>query len=289
VDADGAIISTSADVQFSIDTTPPKVESIKFTPSTGIKTGDVIDIVVVSSPDVFQGAVVFNVDIAELEQDPTDPTHYLASIQAPAEAGKYPIDVVLVDELENEGSYTDVATVEVNSNGEGAITGNIPTTTPPTTEPTTPVDAKPGDVFGVTSASSDTKVTLTWQPSTDDKGVKNYKIYYGLSAANLNMTVNTFDNKTTWYIPNLQNGSEFFFAVSAIDTNGQESTNKSSIVSGIPFSSAPILYIPPETTPPEQVRPTAPAMQATGPEVVWFMLASVFFAKLYFNFRKKVC
>ena len=167
-----------------------------------------------------------------------------------------------------------------------SITGTKPEETP---EETPPADLKPGDVFGVTSAPADQRVTLSWQPSTDDKGIKNYKIYYGLSAANLSMTVQTQDNKTTWYIPNLQNGSEYFFAVAAIDTTGQESENKSSLVSGIPYSSEPILYIPPETTPPEQIRPTAPAMQATGPEIIWFVLASIFISKLYFKKKGKVC
>ena len=281
LDTEGTILLTSEEVVFTIDSTPPVVQGIKFTPSKGIKTGDVIDITVTSDTNVSQGAVVFNVDIAELVQDPNEPTKYLASIQAPQEAGTYPIDVILVDELGNEGSYEDVASVEVSANGDASVTGTGET--PPVETP--PADEKPGDVFGVTSAPSDQKATLTWQPSTDDKGIKNYKIYYGQSAANLNMTAETKDNKTTWYIPNLQNGSEYFFAVAAIDTNEQESENKSSLVSGIPFSSEPILYLPPE----EPVRPTAPVMQATGPEIIWFVLASLFISKLYLKKRSKVC
>jgi len=282
LDMDGTILMTSEEVNFTIDSTPPEVLGIKFTPSKGIKTGDVIDITVTSDASVSQGAVVFNVDIAELESDPNEPTHYLASIQAPLEAGTYPIDVILVDDLGNEGSYEDVATVEVTDAGTASVTGNDET---PPDEVTPPADEKPGDVFGVTSTPSDQRVSLNWQPATDDKGIKNYKIYYGLSAANLNMSVITQDNKTTWYIPNLKNGNEYFFAVSSIDTTGQESENRSSLVSGIPFSSEPILYIPPEET----VRPTAPVMQSTGPEMIWFVLASIFISKLYFKKRSKVC
>jgi hypothetical protein len=45
----------------------------------------------------------------------------------------------------------------------------------------------------------------------------------------------TKDASTTWYIPNLGNGEEYFFAVSAIDDEGNESAVRSEIVSGIPF------------------------------------------------------
>lgn len=283
LDSGGSIIDASDEVVFTIDTTPPAVQNIKFTPSTGIKTGDIIDIIVTSDTPVAQGAVVFNIDIAELEPDPNDTNRYLASIQAPLEPGTYPIDVILVDDLGNEGSYEDVAVVDITESGSASITG----TTDSEPEVTPPADENPGDVFGVSSSPSDLRVTLTWQPATDDKGIKNYKIYYGLSAANLNMTVNTLDDKTAWYIPNLQNGSEYFFAVSAIDTNDQESENRSSIVSGIPFSSEPILYIPPEQT--LEVRPTAPVMQSTGPEIIWFVIASIFISKLYFKKKSKVC
>ncbi|MBN1494264.1 Ig-like domain-containing protein [Candidatus Peregrinibacteria bacterium] len=290
LDADDLIISTSATVQFTIDTTPPELINVKFTPSKGIKTGDVIDITVMSGTDVYQGAVVFNIDIAELEQDLDNPTHYIASIQAPSSPGTYPISVILVDELGNEGSYDDVATVEVSENGDTVITttGDEPVDEPAEEEP--PADAKPGDVFGVRAESSDQKVTLFWQSATDDTGIKNYKIYYGLTPVNLSSTVETWDARTTWYIPNLQNGNEYYFAVSAIDTAGQESSNKSSIVNAIPFSQAVVVYTPPEpVVSADEVRPTAPSMQATGPEILWFALLSVFLSQLYFKFRRKMC
>ena len=294
LDADDTILSTSEKVQFSIDTTPPELVSIKFTPSTGIKTGDVIDVTVVSDANVYQGAVAIDVDIAELEQDPDDPTHYITSIQAPLKAGKYAVSVILVDELENEGDFDDVATVEVSENGDATITGTgeeppLETEPPAQTEP--PADEKPSDVFGVRAESSDQKVTLSWQASTDDDEIKNYKIYYGLTPTNLNFTVETLDSRTTWYIPNLQNGNEYYFAVASVDSTSQESENKSSIINSIPFSSEPpVVFTPPETvTETETVRPTAPYMQSTGPEVVWFGLLSIFLAQLYFKFRKKVC
>jgi hypothetical protein len=163
LDEDGTIQSTSEEVTFTVDTTPPEVDDISFSPSTGINTGEVIDITVISEPNLFQGAVVFNVDIAELEQDPADSTKYIASIQAPQEAGEYPVDVILVDELGNEGTYEGVATVEVTDDGEATISdGEEP---PVDEEPVTPpaeTNQPPSDVFGLRATSSNERVTLTW-------------------------------------------------------------------------------------------------------------------------------
>ncbi len=283
LDAEDTIQYTSDEVTFEVDTMPPEVENITFTPSTGIQTGDVLDILVTSEPNVLQGAVVFNIDIAELEQDPNDPTKYLASIQAPSEPGEYPLDVILVDELGNEGSYTDVAMIEISENGEGTIDGEEE----PMEED---INQPPSDVFGVQSASSDSRVTLTWQPATDDSAVDHYKIYYGLTPSNLDRVVDTFDNKTTWYIPNLVNGREYFFSVAAVDDEGLESENQSSIVSGIPFTEAPVTA-PAEQEPPEVKAqpPIGPEMESTGPEMIWFLLISVFISQLYFKFKRKMC
>lgn len=289
-DDDGTILDTSDEVTITIDTSPPIVEDVKFSPTSGIKTGDVIDIIITSEETVFQGAVVFNVDIAELEQDPTDPTKYVASIQAPNEPGSYPIDVILVDELGNEGAYEDVATLEINADGDTTIVGDEEEPMQNGDEEPTEENQAPSDVFGVKAISSDSKVTLSWQPSTDDSKVVNYKIHYGLTPANLTQTVETFDDSVAWYVPNLTNGNEYFFSLVAIDDEGLESENMSSIISSIPFSSAPV-FIPPEPAPTVDIayHPIAPTMQATGPEELWFVLLSFVLAQLYFKFKKKMC
>ena len=67
LDNEDTIQYTSEEVTFEIDTTPPEVEDIEISPESGIKTGEILEITVTSEPNVFQGAVVFNVDIAELE------------------------------------------------------------------------------------------------------------------------------------------------------------------------------------------------------------------------------
>jgi len=290
-DSDGTTLATSDEVNITVDTSAPTVEDVKFSPSTDIKTGDVITVTVTSEENVFQGAVVFNVDIAELKKDDNDPTKYTASIQAPDKPGSYPIDVVLVDELGNEGSYEDVATLEIGTNGKTNLLKNGDSINPLATkgnEPPVQENQAPSDVFGVTTISSDSKVTLSWQASTDDSKVVNYKISYGLTPTNLNQTVETFDNKTTWYLPNLTNGNEYFFSLVAIDDEGIESKNPSSIVSSIPFSPAPV-FVKPEPKVEPIVNPVAPKMQSTGPEELWFILLSLGLTQLYFKFKKKMC
>jgi hypothetical protein len=82
---------------------------------------------------------------------------------------------------------------------------------------------------------SDKRITLVWDAATDDKQVKNYKIYYSQDVKDLSQNVMTTDASTTWYVPNLEDGKEYFFAVTAIDNEGNESAAKSEIVSAIPF------------------------------------------------------
>lgn len=280
LDASDVIQYTSDEVAFEIDISAPTVEDFYYEPEVDIKPGDILNITVISEENVFQGAVVFNIDIAELEQDPDDPTKYTASIQAPSEPGTYPIDVILVDELGNEGSYTDVAMV---------IIGDAePVEEEPEEEPIEVVDMPPSDVSGLTSQGADGRVILNWEKATDDNHIDHYKIYYGLSPANLSVFVSTFDNKTTWYIPNLKNGNEYFFSIVAVDDKGQESENLSSIVSGIPF--LPQNLAPPEEDTDVLGKDIIPDKSPdNGPEVLWFIVASLLISQLYFKFKNKVC
>lgn len=279
LDASDIIQFTSDEVGFEIDTTPPQIEDFYFEPTKNINPGDIIDITVVTDESVFQGAVVFNIDIAELEQDADDLSKYTTSIPAPSEIGTYPIDVILVDELGNEGSYTDVSIITI---GEPAIVE------PPDDDDSFEVtDLPPADVFGVRSQGSDGRVTLKWEPANDDNHVDHYKIYYGISPANLKVFVSTSDNKTSWYIPNLKNGNEYFFAISAIDDQGQESDNLSSIVSGTPFLPQTLADTNGTDLLGQDIVPDKQA--STGPEMLWFVVLSLVISQLYFKFKNKVC
>jgi len=292
LDSGGTIQGTSDEITFYIDTLPPEVENITYFPTKDIKTGGIIEITVTSETDVYQGAVVFNVDIAELEQDPDNASKYTASIQAPMEAGTYPVDIILVDELGNEGSYESVITIQINEDGGTTISGDTSgndTDIADTGNTVSEGDSTPGDVFGVRTNSSDQKITLNWESAQSDIGIDSYKIYYGTDPVNLNMSVTTLDSKTTWYVPNLKNGTEYYFVITAIDKNGNESLNKSTLANGVPFSMAATMFTQPDDGKIEaaNLRPVAPEINSTGPEVLWFILMSLALSQFYFKFHKK--
>lgn len=238
------VISNSDPVAINIDTTPPKIDQLILDPTTGIKGGDTIKVTVYSEPNLSQAAVTFNFDIVPLTASIADPSIYEGTIQAPQAPGSYSLNVLVVDELHNEGNYQDQAKIIVDASG-GTVQNNVTppaatttttttTTTPPATT-TSAVGAPPSQVSGLIAYGSDKRITLVWDAATDDKQVKNYKVYYGQDVKNLSQNVMTKDASTTWYIPNLENGKEYFFAVTAIDNDGNESAAKSEIVSAIPF------------------------------------------------------
>jgi hypothetical protein len=212
--------------------------------------------------------------------------------------------VLVSDELQNEKTYENVATVNVDPAG-GKIDKTLPdktgtttgTTTPDTGNTTTGTDtttppakaAAPSQVSGVIAYGSDKRVTLVWDAATGEKTIKFYKIYYGEDVKNLSKNIVTKDASTTWYIPNLENGKEYFFAITAIDADGTESENRSEIVSGIPFmleiknalSQSPTQPLTqPDLKPAAYSGPFPPSTSQSGPEVLWLIVPSLGLAGL---------
>ncbi|MBI2453269.1 fibronectin type III domain-containing protein [Candidatus Peregrinibacteria bacterium] len=93
----------------------------------------------------------------------------------------------------------------------------------------------PSKVEGIKSEEGIEKVTLSWLASTDDTSIDHYRIYYGEKRENLEKKIETTNDKTTWYIGNLTPGITYYFALSAIDSDGYESEEKSEIVSAKPI------------------------------------------------------
>ncbi len=243
-----SVLGTSDAVEFKIDTTAPKIDDIQFDPMTGIKAGSPINVSVFSEKNLAQAALIFNYDIIPLTASLNDPSVYVGTFQAPLEKGVYKLNVLLVDELQNEQTYENQATVSVTGEGAAVAKGdNEPKVVSPQDNNSTSTNSQnntnkgevvgaPSQVTGLIAYGSDKRVTLVWDAAIDDNLVKNYKVYFGDDVRNINREVNTKDASTTWYIPELENGKEYFFAVSAIDDEGNESAVRSEIVSGIPFT-----------------------------------------------------
>ena len=97
----------------------------------------------------------------------------------------------------------------------------------------------PLEVKSVEASSGDKEVSLQWEASTDEDGVVvGYKIYYGTTSVKTGndsyeeqVSVST---RTKYTIRNLQNGKEYFFSVTAIDDEENESETYSKEVSAVP-------------------------------------------------------
>ncbi len=257
--------ATSNKINITIDTSSPQIEQLDISPETGITSGDVIEIKLYSEPGLSQAVITFNAEIVELRSNISDATLYEGEIQAPATPGDYPIDVILVDELGNEITFSNAATVTTTADGSSTIENSNGSQDEEDNDDENQVEPEenesnqdseedenqedeqeneddlvnsedlPSQVRGLNAYGSDNRVTLVWDAATDNTKVENYKIYYGDSIDNLENEIETLDASPTWYIPDLENGKEYFFAVTAIDDEGNESQDRSSIVSGIPF------------------------------------------------------
>jgi len=275
-----AVFATSDVVDFQIDTTPPKIDELKLNPNTGIKAGSVINVQIFTEPKLSQAAIIFNSDVVNLTASGQTAGLYEGSIQAPATPGLYAMDIVLVDELQNEVSFKAKANVTVGAadSGTAQITD---VTTPVTPSPVATTNSAPAQVSGLISYGSEKRVTLVWEASNDNSLVKKYKVYYGIDPKNLNQSMVTKDASTTWYIPNLVNGNEYFFAVTALDDEAMESENRSEIVGGIPFALEVKNSFNTPTTPLDSgLKPAAytgslsPTINESGPEMIFLLLGS---------------
>lgn len=306
LDANKQVQGTSATVQFTIDTTPPTVDEITITPTEGITANSVMTVKVVSEENLQQAAVVFNSNIIQLTASLDQAGTYAGSMQAPPNPGEYPIDVVLVDQLGNQGNYKAKAKVTITADS-GIVTTeqstqqtqlSQETQVTQVTMETQPADLPPSQVIGVVAYGTNYRVTLVWEAANDDKLVKNYRVYYGLDPANLNQKVDTKDAATTWYIPNLNNGQEYYFSVTAVDDIGQESLVKSEVASAIPFNLEINVAVPNKPGISLNNYPSAdvvmrnaaieglnpPRTPDNGPEMIWLVAGSGAFA----GFARKV-
>jgi hypothetical protein len=282
LDQNGDVKGTSETVEISIDTKAPEVDEITLDPSTDIKPGTVINVRILSEESLSDSAIIFNQEIAALVESVTEPGVYTAQITAPENAGAYPLDVVLVDELNNEAKYEGKATVNVSEDGgsvEVPVTEETVEVTQEETQVTETQNNPPTEVFGLIAYGTDKRATLVWEAASDDVNVNHYRIRFGLDPVTMDNVVDTKTAATTWYIPDLQNGKEYYFAVTAVDDEGLESATWSQTVSAIPFTLEVTGELPETPTGAlagadalhgasvENIIP--PEMSKNGPEVIW--------------------
>ena len=76
------------------------------------------------------------------------------------------------------------------------------------------------------------QVTLAWDANTSP-GIAGYKVYYG-SASGSHSYVIDVGNVTSYTVPNLQDGTTYYFASTVYDTSGQESGYSNQVSNSAP-------------------------------------------------------
>ena len=121
------------------------------------------------------------------------------------------------------------------------------------------------DVEGLKATALNASVKLDWDPlAYSDGTLKGYVVWYdtvaaadnGDSYANRLPATGDLGNVNTYTVPGLENGKQYYFAVTAVDTNGVESQNWSipANVSATPSADA---ATPEDKEPPQVTKATA--------------------------------
>ena len=295
VDSAQTVKGTSSTVKFSIDTVPPNIDQIELDPKDTVKPSQVIKVKVYTEEKLSQAALVFNSDISQLTASIDQPGIYIGSLVAPGAPGVYPIDVILVDQLGNEGSYKAKAQITVGDETGASLSLDV-NGTQQSRSKLSGANTPPSKVTNVIAYPSDKRATLVWDAATDNTFIKHYRVYYGLDANAPDRHMDTKDASTTWYIPNLDNGKTYYFAVTAFDTEELESAVKSDFVTGSPFASATGSYLRPELafgSGGDNLRGAAlsqaipPRTAESGPEALWLIGGSGFIAEVLRRLRRK--
>jgi len=98
----------------------------------------------------------------------------------------------------------------------------------------------PSSVTNVVATAKDEAVGLTWDAATDEDGVVvRYKIYYGVSpvteeGGTYDQEIDTQSDQTEYEVSDLINGDTYYFGITGVDDQGNESELYSVEVSGTP-------------------------------------------------------
>ncbi len=302
LDATNSPAGSSEIVTVVIDTAGPDANLISFDPSGPVAPGSLVEVSISSDNNLSQAALLFNGKLVVLTEDIAEAGNYKGSFLAPNEIGTYGVDVILVDGLGNESQLQNekqIVVAERGAVGNEGLDGVDDVDQIDSNDSEVQVDS----VTGLKAYSGNERVNLEW--SEVDGEISNYRVYYGERADSLTNAVDTFTENNEWYVPNLENGKEYFFALTAIDSEGDESPVRSEIVSAVPFmptetgvnDSAGDIFsfnsdglsdvVTVNVSDLKEAPVEKPALDETGPEVYFLMLLSLFGA-LFYNQLKRI-
>jgi len=213
------VLSESGDVSKSvsiqIDTLPPVLNAFTVNPDGNVEPGTSLQIKLQTEPGLDQVKVrIQGVEVPLTESG--DPGTYTTTVSAPAASGTFPVDVILVDRLSNKAEILNKAVVSVVS---------VADITPPPT------------VLNLEGVAGDSNVSVTWDAVTGHPVlISRYRVYYGTAYDQLNKMMETSTDASSLIVDALENGKQYFFAVTAIDTKGLESDSKSTEIAVTPMA-----------------------------------------------------
>ncbi len=123
-----------------------------------------------------------------------------------------------------------------NSAGESANSNEVSWIVPDTTPPMPPISV------AIQNGGS----TLTWA-ANNETDLKEYRVYYGTTAGSYSPFI-PVGKVTSYTVPNLHSGTRYYFALTSVDTSGNESTYSTVVSSTISDSQAPVMTISTPTT-----------------------------------------
>lgn len=221
-------ITISNKIDLIVDRTPPVIDAIEVKPATEVTPKTALEIKIFSENAISQASAFFNEESYNFTPLANQSGTYTLKVTAPQITGTYSLDIILTDQLGNRGSYPASSTINVS--GSNVIQPDRPAANNQNDT------SLPSKVTGIEADPDVNRITLSWEPSIDDTFIKQYRIYYGTSPTELSSIALTFDSSTTWYIPNLKPATNYYLKITAIDSENNESAEKSEIISATTLS-----------------------------------------------------
>jgi len=193
LDLDNSVQATSETIRVTVDKTLPEVEGFILSPSNRVIAGSLVKISLKSELNLKEATLVIGENSVELVDAAGDGT-YLGEFTAP-QTGDYLLEVNLTDAANNVGEHPAAASLVV----ETKITIPLVQTTP-----------------------QDGQVDLRWDPPANNSDIQNYEIFYGTGLENLDSKFTTPDNRTGWFIDQLQNKTNYFFQIVSLNATGNQ-------------------------------------------------------------------
>lgn len=262
------IIATSATVNLKIDMKAPEISKVELDPKSPVDPAVNVKVKLYVTDTLAQAKLNFAGNVYEMTKNAAG--YYEVVVTAPIEFSEYPLSFTLVDELGNEANFKDYSKLTVGV--MGAKTG-APTT-----------------VSNLAAIPGPNKVILTWN-APSNANVKHYRVFYGNSPNQLINVVDTFTGATTWYVPNLENGKSYYFAVAAVDDKGNTSTSFEKIAVATPGGGKVVETPPVEVlngkAGEEALKEMKKDVSESGPEILWLIWLSALGGICYVQFGKK--